>query len=82
MVGKAFFENLGESLNPVFVKEMRQYFQNRRMVIFMGLLLIVQFIVALFFASAMTLDADGDEVKGNRLCKETCTVNPTDSLTL
>ncbi len=61
MVGKAFFENLGESLNPVFVKEMRQYFQNRRMVIFMGLLLIVQFIVALFFASAMTLDADGDE---------------------
>ena len=61
MVGKAFFENLGESLNPVFIKEMRQYFQNRRMVIFMGLLLIVQFIVALFFASAMTLDADGDE---------------------
>lgn len=61
MVGKTFFENLGESLNPVFVKEMRQYFQNRRMVIFMGLLLIVQFIVALFFASAMTLDADGGE---------------------
>lgn len=61
MVGKAFFENLGESLNPVFIKEMRQYFQNRRMVIFMGLLLIVQFIVTLFFSSAMTLDADGDE---------------------
>ena len=61
MVGKAFFENLGESLNPVFVKEMRQYFQNRRMVIFMGLLLIAQFVVALFFSSAMTLDADGDE---------------------
>ena len=40
---------------------MRQYFQNRRMVIFMGLLLIVQFIVALFLASAMTLDSDGDE---------------------
>ena len=61
MVGKAFFENIGESLNPVFVKEMRQYFQNRRMVIFMGLLLIAQFVVALFFSSAMTLDADGDE---------------------
>ena len=61
MVGKAFFENLGESLNPVFVKEMRQYFQNRRMVIFMGLLLLVQFIVTLFFASAMTFDADGSD---------------------
>ena len=61
MIGKAFFENLGESLNPVFIKEMRQYFQNRRMVIFMGLLLLVQFIVTLFFASAMTFDADGSD---------------------
>ena len=61
MVGKAFFENLGESLNPVFVKEMRQYFQNRRMVIFMGLLLVAQFIVTLFFSSAMTFDSDGEE---------------------
>ena len=61
MIGKAFFENVAESLNPVFVKEMRQYFQNRRMVIFMGLLLVAQFICTLFFSSAMTFDADGSE---------------------
>ena len=52
MVGKAFFENLGESLNPVFIKEMRQYFQNRRMVLLMGGLLLVEFICTLFFSSA------------------------------
>ena len=61
MIGKAFFENAAESLNPVFIKEMRQYFQNRRMIIFMGLLLVAQFVVTLFFSSAMTFDADGDE---------------------
>ena len=61
MIGKAFFGNLGESMNPVFIKEMRQYFQNRRMLIFMGLLLVAQFICALFFSSAMTFDADGGE---------------------
>ena len=30
------FGSLSESLNPVFIKEMRQYFQNRRMIIFMA----------------------------------------------
>ena len=61
MIGKAFIGNIAESLNPVFVKEMRQYFQNRRMVVFMGLLLVAQFICTLFFSSAMTFDADGEE---------------------
>ncbi len=61
MIGKAFIESLGESMNPVFIKEMRQYFQNRRMLIFMGLLLVAQFVCALFFSSAMTFNADGDE---------------------
>ena len=61
MIGKAFFGNVAESINPVFIKEMRQYFQNRRMIIFMGLLLVAQFVCALFFSSAMTFDADGDE---------------------
>ena len=61
MIGKAFFGNAAESLNPVFIKEMRQYFQNRRMIVFMGLLLVAQFVCALFFSSAMTFDADGDE---------------------
>ena len=61
MISLSSFRNLGESLNPVFIKEMRQYFQNRRMVIFMGLLLLVQFIVTLFFSSAMTFDSDGEE---------------------
>ena len=61
MISLSSFRNLGESLNPVFIKEMRQYFQNRRMVIFMGLLLLVQFIVTLFFSSAMTFDADGED---------------------
>jgi len=51
------FGSLSESLNPVFIKEMRQYFQNRRMIIFMGVLLLVQFICTLFFSSAMTFDA-------------------------
>ena len=55
------FRNLGESLNPVFIKEMRQYFQNRRMILFMGLLLLAEFICTLFFSSAMTFDADGEE---------------------
>ena len=55
MNGQNFFENLGESANPVFIKEMRQYFQNRRMVLLMGLLLLVEFICTLFFSAA---DAD------------------------
>ncbi len=50
--------NIGESLNPVFIKEMRQYFQNRRMIIFMGMLLLVQFICTLFFSSAMRFSND------------------------
>jgi hypothetical protein len=58
MVGKAFFGNIAESLNPVFIKEMRQYFQNRRMLVFMGGLLVAQFICTLFFSSAMRFDAD------------------------
>ena len=56
--------NIGESLNPVFIKEMRQYFQNRRMLIFMGVLLIAQFICALFFSSAMKFDAGDDSGVG------------------
>ncbi|MBQ7731524.1 MAG: hypothetical protein IJT68_06785 [Lentisphaeria bacterium] len=51
---------IGESLNPVFIKEMRQYFQNRRMIIFMGMLLLAQFIVTLFFSSAMRFSGDDD----------------------
>ena len=50
--------SIGEHLNPVFIKEMRQYFQNRRMIIFMGVLLLAQFICTLFFSSAMAFDAD------------------------
>ena len=61
MISLSSFRNLGESLNPVFIKEMRQYFQNRRMVVFMGLLLVAQFICTLFFSSAMTFDSDGEE---------------------
>ena len=61
MISLSSFRNIGESLNPVFIKEMRQYFQNRRMIVFMGLLLLAQFICTLFFSSAMTFDADGDE---------------------
>ena len=61
MIFLSSFRNIGESLNPVFIKEMRQYFQNRRMIVFMGLLLVAQFVCALFFSSAMTFDADGDE---------------------
>lgn len=60
MLSKASFRNISESFNPVFIKEMRQYFQNRRMLIFMGLLLIAQFICTLFFSSAMKFDADSD----------------------
>lgn len=60
MVGKAFFGNIAESLNPVFIKEMRQYFQNRRMLFFMGGLLVAQFICTLFFSSAMKFDVDDD----------------------
>jgi len=59
MIGKAFLENLAESANPVFIKEMRQYFQNRRMVFFMGALLLVQFICTLFFTSAADYSGDG-----------------------
>ena len=59
MIGQKFFENLGESANPVFIKEMRQYFQNRRMVFLMGLLLLVEFICTLFFSSASDYTADG-----------------------
>ena len=50
--------SIGEHLNPVFIKEMRQYFQNRRMIIFMGVLLLAQFICTLFFSSAMAFNAD------------------------
>ena len=46
--------SIGEHLNPVFIKEMRQYFQNRRMIIFMGVLLLAQFI----FSSALAFNAD------------------------
>ena len=60
MIGQTFFENLGESANPVFIKEMRQYFQNRRMVLLMGLLLLVEFICTLFFSSASNYSADGE----------------------
>ena len=60
MIGKAFFENLAETANPVFIKEMRQYFQNRRMVLFMGILLLAQFICTLFFTSAADYSGDGE----------------------
>lgn len=60
MIGQKFFDNLGESANPVFIKEMRQYFQNRRMVLLMGLLLLVEFICTLFFSSASDYSADGE----------------------
>ena len=60
MIGQSFFENLGESANPVFIKEMRQYFQNRRMVLLMGLLLLVEFICTLFFSSASDYSDDGE----------------------
>jgi len=60
MIGQTFFENLGESANPVFIKEMRQYFQNRRMVLLMGLLLLVEFICTLFFSSASDYSDDGE----------------------
>jgi len=60
MIGKAFFGNLAETANPVFIKEMRQYFQNRRMVLFMGLLLLAQFICTLFFTSAADYSGDGE----------------------
>ncbi len=56
------FTGIGESLNPVFIKEMRQYFQNRRMIIFMGILLLAQFICTLFFSSAMNVN--GKESSG------------------
>ena len=58
MIGQKFFEDLGESANPVFIKEMRQYFQNRRMVLLMGGLLLVEFICTLFFSSAAEYSAD------------------------
>ena len=51
---------IGERLNPVFIKEMRQYFQNRRMIIFMGLLLLAQFICTLFFSSAMAFNGNDE----------------------
>ena len=60
MTGKAYFENLAESANPVFIKEMRQYFQNRRMVFFIGLLLLALFICTLFFTSTSDYTGDGD----------------------
>jgi multisubunit Na+/H+ antiporter MnhC subunit len=59
MIGQKLFEELGESANPVFIKEMRQYFQNRRMIILMGLLLLIEFICTLFFSSAAEYSADG-----------------------
>ena len=54
------FRNLGETINPVFIKEMRQYFQNRRMLLLMGALLIGEFVLTLFFSSALSLDNDSD----------------------
>ncbi|MBO7405604.1 MAG: hypothetical protein J6V24_11635, partial [Clostridia bacterium] len=54
MIGKAFFENLADSANPVFIKEMRQYFQNRRMLIFIGGLLLAEFVCTLFFSASLS----------------------------
>ena len=48
--------SIGEHLNPVFIKEMRQYFQNRRMLLLMGALLLGEFVLTLFFSSAMSLN--------------------------
>lgn len=56
MLAKTSFRNLGESMNPVFIKEMRQYFQNRRMLLLMGALLLGEFVLTLFFSSAMSLN--------------------------
>lgn len=50
MIGKNLLQNISESANPVFIKEMRQYFQNRRMVFFIGVMLIAQFVFTLFFS--------------------------------
>ena len=60
MLSKTSFRDLGETINPVFIKEMRQYFQNRRMLLLMAALLIGEFVLTLFFASALTLDNDSD----------------------
>ena len=59
MIGKAFFNNLADSANPVFIKEMRQYFQNRRMLVVIGGLLLVEFVLTLFFSAALS-DTDGN----------------------
>ena len=47
--------SIGEHLNPVFIKEMRQYFQNRRMLLLMGALLLGEFVLTLFFSSALSV---------------------------
>ena len=64
MISLSSLRDIGESLNPVFIKEMRQYFQNRRMLIFMGLLLLTQFVFTLFFSSAMKFDTNNDSGVG------------------
>lgn len=58
MIGKAFFDNLTDSANPVFIKEMRQYFQNRRMIVVIGGLLLAEFVLTLFFSASLS-DMDG-----------------------
>ena len=60
MLSKTSFQNLAETINPVFIKEMRQYFQNRRMLLLMGALLIGEFVLTLFFSSALSLSSDSD----------------------
>jgi len=58
MIGKAIFDNLTDSANPVFIKEMRQYFQNRRMIVVIGGLLLAEFVLTLFFSASLS-DTDG-----------------------
>ena len=58
MTGKSLLHNIAESANPVFIKEMRQYFQNRRMLFFIGIMLLVQFVFTIFFSSATAFSYD------------------------
>ena len=58
MIGKAFFENLAESANPVFIKELRQNFRNRRLLVVMSLMLLAQFGCSIFFTQGDYRDSD------------------------
>jgi len=58
MIGKAFFENLAESANPVFIKELRQNFRNRRLLLVMTLMLLLQFGCSIIFSFGDFRDKD------------------------